>query len=159
LGGYRVQGKTASAAQQLLEDALALQEAGAYAIVLETTPDRVSEFVSQQLDIPTIGIGGGAGCDGQVLVFHDLLGYFDRFSPKHNKRYANIKPIIVDAVKQYVDEVHTRTFPTADNSFAIDDAEFEAFVQLPDRSTRALMGNMWKKAKRWERSTNTAVSF
>jgi 3-methyl-2-oxobutanoate hydroxymethyltransferase len=64
-----------------------------------------------------------------VLVFHDLLGYFDRFSPKHNKRYANLKPIIVDAVKQYVDEVHARAFPTADNSFAIDDAEFEAFVQ------------------------------
>jgi 3-methyl-2-oxobutanoate hydroxymethyltransferase len=136
LGGYRVQGKTASAAQKLLEDALALQEAGAYAIVLETTPDRVSEFVSKQLSIPTIGIGGGAGCDGQVLVFHDLLGYFDRFSPKHNKRYANIKPIIVDAVKQYVDEVHTRAFPTADNSFAIDDAEFEAFVQQA-RSTHA----------------------
>ncbi|HSD83273.1 MAG TPA: 3-methyl-2-oxobutanoate hydroxymethyltransferase [Anaerolineae bacterium] len=129
LGGYRVQGKTASAAQQLLEDALALQGAGAYAIVLETTPDRVSEFVSRQLSIPTIGIGGGVGCDGQVLVFHDLLGYFDRFSPKHNKRYANLKPIIVDAVKQYVDEVHARTFPTAENSFTIDDAQFEAFVQ------------------------------
>ncbi len=129
LGGYRVQGKTRSAAHKLLEDALALQGAGAYAIVLETTPDRVSEFVSKQLTIPTIGIGGGVGCDGQVLVFHDLLGYFDRFSPKHNKRYANIRPIIVDAVKQYVAEVHTRAFPTADNSFAIDDAEFEAFVQ------------------------------
>ena len=129
LGGYRVQGKTASAAQQLLEDALALQVAGAYAIVLETTPDRVSEFVSKQLAIPTIGIGAGAGCDGQVLVFHDLLGYFDRFSPKHNKRYANIRPVIVDAVKQYVDEVHTHAFPTADNSFAMDDAEFETFVQ------------------------------
>jgi 3-methyl-2-oxobutanoate hydroxymethyltransferase len=129
LGGYRVQGKTAGAAQQLLEDALALQEAGAYAIVLETTPDRVSEFVSKQLSIPTIGIGAGVGCDGQVLVFHDLLGYFDRFSPKHNKRYANLRPIIVEAVKQYVEETHTRAFPTAANSFAIDDAEFEAFVR------------------------------
>src|SRR5512136_3470215 len=115
LGGYRVQGKTAGTAQQLLEDALALQEAGAYALVLETTPDRVSEFVSKQLDIPTIGIGAGVGCDGQVLVFHDLLGYFDRFSPKHNKRYANIRPVIVEAVKQYVDEVHTRAFPAAEN--------------------------------------------
>jgi 3-methyl-2-oxobutanoate hydroxymethyltransferase len=140
LGGYRVQGKTASAAQQLLEDALALQEAGAYAIVLETTPDRVSEFVSKQLSIPTIGIGGGAGCDGQVLVFHDLLGYFDRFSPRHNKRYANIRPIIVDAVKQYVDEVRTRAFPTADNSFAIDDAEFEAFVQAARSAGARLVG-------------------
>ncbi len=136
LGGYRIQGKTAGAAQQLLEDALALQEAGAYAIVLETTPDRVSEFVSKQLAIPTIGIGAGVGCDGQVLVFHDLLGYFDRFSPKHNKRYANIRPIIVEAVKQYVDETRTRAFPTGANAFAIEDAEFEAFVQAA-RSTHA----------------------
>ena len=129
LGGYRVQGKTRSGAHKLLEDALALQDAGAYAIVLETTPARVSEFVSKQLTIPTIGIGAGAGCDGQVLVFHDLLGYFDRFSPRHNKRYANLKPLIVEAVKQYVNEVSSRAFPTDENSFAIDDAEFEAFVQ------------------------------
>ncbi len=129
LGGYRIQGKTRSGARKLLDDALALQAAGAYAIVLETTPARVSEFVSKQLTIPTIGIGAGAGCDGQVLVFHDLLGYFDRFSPRHNKRYANLKPIIVEAVKQYVNEVSSRAFPTNENSFAIDDAEFEAFVQ------------------------------
>src|SRR5512143_2810328 len=136
LGGYRVQGKTASAAQQLLEDALALQEAGAYAIVLETTPDRVSEFVSKQLSILTIGIGAGAGCDGQVLVFHDLLGYFDRFSPKHNKRYAQIRTTIVEAVKQYVQEVSTRSFPPAENSFLIDDAEFSAFVADAERAAR-----------------------
>jgi 3-methyl-2-oxobutanoate hydroxymethyltransferase len=128
LGGYRVQGKSRSAAHKLLDDALALQAAGAYAIVLETTPDRVSEFVSKQLSIPTIGIGAGAGCDGQVLVFHDMLGYFDRFSPRHNKRYANIRAIIVDAIKHYASEVQSRAFPTADNSFAVDDAEFEAFV-------------------------------
>jgi 3-methyl-2-oxobutanoate hydroxymethyltransferase len=128
LGGYRVQGKSRSAAHKLLDDALTLQAAGAYAIVLETTPDRVSEFVSKQLSIPTIGIGAGAGCDGQVLVFHDMLGYFDRFSPRHNKRYANIRAIIVDAIKHYASEVQSRAFPTADNSFAVDDAEFEAFV-------------------------------
>jgi len=128
LGGYRVQGKSRSGAHKLLDDALALQEAGAYAIVLETTPARVSEFVSKRLSIPTIGIGAGAGCDGQVLVFHDLLGYFDRFSPRHNKRYANIRPIIIDAVKQYVSEVSTRAFPTDENSFAIDEAEYAAFV-------------------------------
>ncbi|MBP7686826.1 MAG: 3-methyl-2-oxobutanoate hydroxymethyltransferase [Thermoflexales bacterium] len=136
LGGYRVQGKTRSGAHKLLEDALALQAAGAYGIVLETTPARVSEFVSKQLSIPTIGIGAGAGCDGQVLVFHDLLGYFDRFSPRHNKRYANIRPIIIDAVKQYVNEVSTRTFPTDENSFVIDDAEFVAFV-AEAQATRA----------------------
>ena len=133
LGGYRVQGKTRSGAHQLLEDALALQAAGAYALVLETTPARVSEFISKQLAIPTIGIGAGAGCDGQVLVFHDLLGYFDRFSPKHNKRYANLRSIIVEAVKQYVSEVNSRAFPTVDHSFAIDDAEFEAFAQAAGR--------------------------
>jgi 3-methyl-2-oxobutanoate hydroxymethyltransferase len=141
LGGYRVQGKTRSGAHKLLEDALALQNAGAYAIVLETTPARVSEFVSKQLTIPTIGIGAGAGCDGQVLVFHDLLGYFDRFSPKHNKRYANIKPIIVEAVKQYVSEVNTRAFPAVENSFAIDDAEFEAFVQEVQSSSAQKNGS------------------
>lgn len=129
LGGYRVQGKTRSGAHKLLEDALALQAAGAYAIVVETTPARVSEFISKQLAIPTIGIGAGAGCDGQVLVFHDLLGYFDRFSPKHVKRYADLRSIIVEAVQQYVSEVSSRAFPTADHSFAIDDAEFEAFAQ------------------------------
>jgi 3-methyl-2-oxobutanoate hydroxymethyltransferase len=129
LGGYRVQGKTRSGAHQLLDDALALQAAGAYALVVETTPSRVSEFISKQLTIPTIGIGAGTGCDGQVLVFHDLLGYFDRFSPKHVKRYADLRSIIVAAVKQYVSEVSSRAFPTADQSFAIDDAEFEAFAQ------------------------------
>ncbi len=128
LGGYRIQGKTRSGARKLLDDALALQSAGAYAIVLETTPARVSEFVSKQLTIPTIGIGAGAGCDGQVLVFHDLLGYFDRFSPKHNKRYASLRPVIIDAVKQYVTDVTTRAFPTADHSFAIDESEYAAFV-------------------------------
>ena len=102
--------------------------------MLETTPYRVSEFVSKQLTIPTIGIGAGAGCDGQVLVFHDLLGYFDRFSPKHNKRYANLRAIIVEAVKQYVSEVSSRAFPTTDHSFAIDDAEFEAFIQAAQLS-------------------------
>ncbi len=147
LGGYRVQGKTARAALKLLDDALALQAAGAYAIVLETTPDRVSEFISKQLAIPTIGIGAGVGCDGQVLVFHDLLGYFDRFSPRHNKRFANIRPIIVDAVKQYAQEVSARSFPTADNSFAIDDAEFEAFVSEVNAATVHGNGNLLEEAK------------
>jgi 3-methyl-2-oxobutanoate hydroxymethyltransferase len=147
LGGYRIQGKTRSGARKLLDDALALQDAGAYAIVLETTPARVSEFVSKQLSIPTIGIGAGAGCDGQVLVFHDLLGYFDRFSPKHNKRYANIRPIIIDAVKQYVNEVSTHAFPAAENSFAIDDAEFEAFVQEVQASSAQHDGQLLEEGE------------
>ena len=142
LGGYRVHGKTRSAARKLLDDALALQAAGAFAIVLETTPDRVSEFVSKQLSIPTIGIGAGVGCDGQVLVFHDMLGYFDRFSPRHNKRYAQIRTIIVDAIRQYKQEVETRAFPTAENSFIIDNAEFEAFVQEAQATLPRPNGNL-----------------
>ena len=135
LGGYRVQGKTARAALKLIDDALALEQAGAFSLVLETVPDRVAELVSQRLSIPTIGIGAGAGCDGQVLVFHDLLGYFDRFSPRHNKRYANIRETIVNALNQYRSEVESRAFPTAENSFAIDDAEYDALAaELSERS-------------------------
>ncbi len=129
LGGYRVQGKTARAALKLLDDALALEQAGAFSIVLESVPDRVSKLVSQRLSIPTIGIGAGAGCDGQVLVFHDLLGYFDRFSPRHNKRYANLRETIVGALNDYRREVESRAFPTAENSFTIDDAEYEALLR------------------------------
>ncbi|MGH9204421.1 MAG: 3-methyl-2-oxobutanoate hydroxymethyltransferase [Vicinamibacterales bacterium] len=129
LGGYRVQGKTARAAMKLIDDALALEQAGAFSLVLESVPDRVSELVSKQLSIPTIGIGAGPGCDGQVLVFHDLLGYFDRFSPRHNKRYTNLRETIVGALGDYRREVESRAFPTAENSFAIDDAEYEALLR------------------------------
>jgi len=128
LGGYRVQGKTARAALKLLDDALALEQAGAFSVVLETVPDRVAELVSKRLGIPTIGIGAGVGCDGQVLVFHDLLGYFDRFSPRHNKRYANLHETIVNALSEYRREVEWRAFPTAENSFTIGDDEFAALV-------------------------------
>ena len=128
LGGYRVQGKTARAAMKLMDDALALEQAGAYSLVLESVPDRVSELVSKRLSIPTIGIGAGPGCDGQVLVFHDMLGYFDRFAPRHNKRYASLRETIVDALDAYRSEVEARVFPTAENSFTIDDAEYGALV-------------------------------
>jgi 3-methyl-2-oxobutanoate hydroxymethyltransferase len=133
LGGYRVQGKTARAALKLIDDALALEQAGAFSVVLESVPDRVSEMVSKKLSIPTIGIGAGAGCDGQVLVFHDLLGYFDRFSPRHNKRYANLREAILNALATYRSEVESRAFPTADNSFTIDDAEYEALLSELDK--------------------------
>lgn len=134
LGGWRVQGKTGDAARKLLDDALALEDAGAYSIVLESVPDRVSELISQRLTIPTIGIGAGVGCDGQVLVFHDLLGYFDRFQPRHNKRYAQIKETIVNALVEYRDEVKARTFPTAENSFTIKDKEFDALLKAVNGS-------------------------
>lgn len=135
-GGFKTQGKSAEAARKLIDDAKALEDAGAFSIVLEAIPARLAEAITRQVGIPTIGIGAGAGCDGQVLVFHDLLGYFDRFSPKHNKRYAQIRTTIVEAVKQYVQEVSTRSFPTAENSFLIDDAEFSAFVADAERVAR-----------------------
>ncbi|MGQ9489978.1 MAG: 3-methyl-2-oxobutanoate hydroxymethyltransferase [Anaerolineae bacterium] len=129
LGGYRVQGKTAADAQRLLEDALALQEAGAVMLVLEMVPDRVAQRISQALRIPTIGIGAGVGCDGQVLVLHDLLGLFDRFTPKFVKKYAELFPQMEAALAAYRDDVLARRFPDDEHSFAMDEAEWEKWVR------------------------------
>ena len=107
LGGYKVQARTAEGAQQLLDDALTLQNAGCFSLVLEAVPATVAEAVSEQLDIPTIGIGAGPGCDGQVLVFHDVLGLFDRFVPKFAKQYAKLRQPMLDAFKEYVAEVES----------------------------------------------------
>jgi 3-methyl-2-oxobutanoate hydroxymethyltransferase len=117
LGGYKVQGKTPAAAVRLLNDAMALQEAGAYAVVLETVPVHVGEIITQKLDIPTIGIGAGPKTDGQVQVWHDLLGLCTDFAPKHAKRYANLADAIVGAVRTYAQEVQTGAFPTEKESF------------------------------------------
>ncbi len=128
LGGYRVQGKTSADAQRLLEDALAVQEAGAAMIVLEMVPDRVAARISKKLRIPTIGIGAGGGCDGQVLVLHDLLGLFDKFTPKFVKQYAHVFPEMEQALATYRQDVEQRRFPTCEQSFPIEDAEWEAWV-------------------------------
>jgi 3-methyl-2-oxobutanoate hydroxymethyltransferase len=125
LGGYKVQGKTAAAARRLLEDALALEEAGCFSIVLEAIPAPVAEAVSQKLTIPAIGIGAGAGCDGQVLVFHDLLGLFDRFTPKFVKRYADLRQPVLAALRTYREEVEMRVFPDASRFYDIDQTEWE----------------------------------
>ncbi len=117
LGGYKVQGKTPAAAVRLLNDAMALQEAGAYAIVLETVPVHVADIITQKLDIPTIGIGAGPKTDGQVQVWHDLLGLFTDFMPKHAKRYANLAEVITNAVRTYAREVQEGSFPTEKESF------------------------------------------
>jgi 3-methyl-2-oxobutanoate hydroxymethyltransferase len=117
LGGYKVQGKTPAAAVRILNDAMSLQEAGAYAIVLETVPVHVAEIITSKLDIPTIGIGAGPGTDGQVQVWHDLLGLDIAFVPKHAKRYATLADTIVDAVRAYADEVRSGAFPTEKESF------------------------------------------
>ncbi|OIO94844.1 MAG: 3-methyl-2-oxobutanoate hydroxymethyltransferase [Anaerolineae bacterium CG2_30_64_16] len=125
LGGYRVQGRTAADAQRLLEDALALQEAGAAMIVLEMTPDRVAAELSRRLRIPTIGIGAGAGCDGQVLVLHDMLGMFDRFTPRFVKKYADLFGQMGQALAAYRDDVVQRRFPGPEHAFPMEDAVWE----------------------------------
>lgn len=135
LGGWRTQGTTAEAAHKLLDDALALQEAGAFAIVLEKVPDRLAELVTQRLQIPTIGIGAGSHCDGQVLVTYDLLGLFDKFVPKFAKQYAKLYPIIVEAMSEYKKEVDAHAFPAPEHSFSIKEAEWDAFLKTLDEQT------------------------
>jgi 3-methyl-2-oxobutanoate hydroxymethyltransferase len=128
LGGFRAQGKTADQAVQLYRDALLLEEAGCFGLVLESVPDRVSEFISNQLDIPTIGIGAGGGCDGQVLVTHDLLGYFDRFVPKFVRQFASLHREIQSALDEFKGQVEKGEFPAQEHSFSISSQEFEAFL-------------------------------
>ncbi|MCB0033459.1 MAG: 3-methyl-2-oxobutanoate hydroxymethyltransferase [Anaerolineales bacterium] len=128
LGGYRVQGKTASTARKLLEDALALQEAGCFSIVLESVPAPVAKIITEKLEISTIGIGAGAGCDGQVLVFHDALGMFDDLLPRFVRRYANVGEIMVNALATYRDEVREGVFPTEEHTYPIKENELEAFL-------------------------------
>lgn len=132
LGGYRTQGTTARAARKLLDDALALQQAGCFSIVLEKVPDRVAELISRKLTIPTIGIGAGVGCDGQVLVTHDLLGLFDRFTPKFVKKYAQLHQDIAQALAAYKADVESRAFPAAEHSFSISDQEWQQFMEELD---------------------------
>jgi 3-methyl-2-oxobutanoate hydroxymethyltransferase len=126
LGGFRPQGKTASAAKLLIEDAHLLEEAGCYSLVLESVPARLAELVSRRLSIPTIGIGAGAGCDGQVLVTHDLLGLFDRFTPKFVKKYANIHAEMQRAFSEYAAEVQGRVFPAPEHTVDMPDEEWAA---------------------------------
>jgi 3-methyl-2-oxobutanoate hydroxymethyltransferase len=128
LGGYKMQARTATAAQRLLEDALALQEAGCFSIVLEAIPASVGQAVSKKLNVPTIGIGAGPGCDGQVLVFHDVLGLFDRFVPRFVKQYAILRQPILDAFQAFKTEVEAGAFPTEAHSFIIDDEELQQFL-------------------------------
>ncbi len=129
LGGFRPQARDASAAARLLEDALVLQEAGCFAVVLESIPSRLAEHVSRRLEIPTIGIGAGVGCDGQVLVTHDLLGLFDRFTPKFVKRYAELHAAMASAFAAFKADVEGRAFPGPEHSVEMTDEAWEAFVK------------------------------
>jgi 3-methyl-2-oxobutanoate hydroxymethyltransferase len=127
-GGFRPQGKTAVAAQRLLEDAILLEEAGCFSLVLESVPARLAQVVTQRLSIPTVGIGAGIGCDGQVLVTHDLLGLFDRFTPKFVKKYADFHGEMQRAFHGFIDDVHEGSFPAAQHAVEMDDSEWEQFA-------------------------------
>jgi 3-methyl-2-oxobutanoate hydroxymethyltransferase len=125
LGGHKVQGKTPEAAKQLLKDAQALEQAGAFAVVLELVPAPLSKLITQKLSIPTIGIGAGSDCDGQVQVISDLLGLFSDFVPKHAKQYAKLAGLIRTALADYIAEVKAGKFPTAEHSSTIDESLLE----------------------------------
>lgn len=132
-GGFRIQGRTADAAMKILEDAFAIQDAGCFMLEFEAVPAKIAQVISKQLEIPTIGIGAGAGCDGQILLSYDLLGVFTDFKPKFTKRYANLTEVAVQGLKAYVDEVKSGTFPDDDHSYGVDDREYERFIGLVEK--------------------------
>jgi 3-methyl-2-oxobutanoate hydroxymethyltransferase len=127
LGGFKAQGRSAEAAQQLLEDALALEAAGCFALVLEAVPAPVAERVTAELEIPTIGIGAGAGCDGQVLVWHDLLGLYDGRTPRFVKQYADLRGEIARALEAYAADVRSGAFPEERHTYAMPEEELARF--------------------------------
>jgi 3-methyl-2-oxobutanoate hydroxymethyltransferase len=130
LGGYRAQGRTAERAHQVLEDALALQEAGCFAIVFEAIPNELTDLIMEHMEIPVIGIGAGPSTDGQVLVYHDLLGINDAFKPKFVKRYAELRQPMVDAVTAYAEEVRTRVFPGPEHAYGVAPEEMERLKEM-----------------------------
>jgi 3-methyl-2-oxobutanoate hydroxymethyltransferase len=136
LGGFKAQGRTARAASRLVADAHAVQAAGAFSLVLECVPAAVAERITEEVEIPTIGIGAGAGCDGQVLVFHDLLGLGSGKPPRFVRQYADLRLIAIDAVRQYADDVRHRRFPAQEHTYAMPDAELAAFQAELDVRTR-----------------------
>jgi len=128
-GGFKPQGRDALAARRLVEDAVLLQDAGCFSLVLESVPARLAAFISNQLEIPTIGIGAGAGCNGQVLVTHDLLGLFERFTPRFVKKYANLHGTLSEAFTAYKADVEMGNFPGPEHSIDMPDEEWEAFLK------------------------------
>ncbi len=127
LGGFRMQGKTASAARRLLDDAHSLEEAGCFSLVLESVPTQLAEMITKELSIPTIGIGAGIACNGQVLVTHDLLGLFERFTPKFVKKYSDLHAEMRRAFEEYIADVQTGNFPTAEHSMEMNAQEWQEF--------------------------------
>ncbi len=129
-GGFRIQGRTAESAMKILEDALAIEDAGCFMLEFEAVPAKIAEVISQQLEIPTIGIGAGAGTDGQILLCYDLLGVFTDFKPKFTKRFASLTEVAVSGIKQYVSEVKQGSFPDDDHSYSVSEQEFDRFCTL-----------------------------
>jgi 3-methyl-2-oxobutanoate hydroxymethyltransferase len=129
LGGFKAQGRTAERAQRLVEDALALQNAGCFAVVLEAVPSPVARRVTEALAVPTIGIGAGPDTDGQVLVWHDMLGYYEGNAPRFVKRYADVGEVIVDALERYAEDVRSGAFPEEQHTYTMPADELESFVK------------------------------
>ncbi len=132
-GGFRIQGRTADAAMKILEDALAIEDAGCFMLEFEAVPARIARLISEQLEIPTIGIGAGIGTDGQILLCYDLLGVFTDFKPKFTKRYTNLTEVAVRGISQYASEVREGVFPDDDHSYGVDDTEYEAFAAMVEK--------------------------
>ena len=132
-GGFKIQGRTADAAMKILEDALAIQDAGCFMLEFEAVPATIAKVISEQLEIPTIGIGAGAGTDGQILLCYDLLGVFTDFKPKFTKRYANLTEVAVAGLSKYVAEVKAGQFPDDDHSYTVDPKEYETFLTMVEK--------------------------
>ena len=129
-GGFKIQGRTADAAMKILEDALAIEDAGCFMLEFEAVPAKIAKLISEQLTIPTIGIGAGVGTDGQILLCYDLLGVFTDFKPKFTKRFAKLTEVAVGGIREYVKEVKEGTFPDDDHSYTVNDAEYEKFAAM-----------------------------
>ena len=132
-GGFKIQGRTAESAMKILEDAFAIQDAGCFMLEFEAVPVKIAEVISKQLEIPTIGIGAGAGTDGQILLCYDLLGVFTDFKPKFTKRYATLTEVAVGGIKKYVKEVKGGVFPDDEHSYTTPDDEYEKFLKMVEK--------------------------
>ncbi len=132
LGGYRVQGKSVKDAVRLMDDAHSLEQAGAYAIVIECVPEPLARMITERVSVPTIGIGAGAGCDGQVQVFHDMMGLYEDFTPKHARRYAQLGQAMVEATQSYISDVQDGSFPDDSESFPLSDKVLESLSEYSE---------------------------
>ena len=132
-GGFKIQGRTPEAAMKILEDALAIQDAGCFMLEFEAVPGKIAKLISEQLEIPTIGIGAGVGTDGQILLGYDLLGVFTDFKPRFTKRYAKLTEVALEGIRQYVKEVKEGSFPDDDHTYGVDDKVYEKFWTLVEK--------------------------